>query len=162
MELLTKEETKCGSTAVSVLLVEDTLYIANLGMKSLFCSKQSIHSIVSKLIIAKSNYQTLFSTGDSEAVLAKRLPPSETPSAAPSYNAELLTIKHKPSDPSEKERVEKNGGHVIFGRVLGSLAVSRAFGDIEFKFPYNKGGKHRIFANFSYPLSFFIFPAQIH
>jgi len=27
---------------------------------------------------------------------------------------------------------------VIFGRVLGTLAVSRAFGDFDFKFPQNK------------------------
>jgi len=34
--------------------------------------------------------------------------------------------------------VEQAGGQVIFGRVLGSLAVSKAMGDIDFKHPYNK------------------------
>lgn len=28
------------------------------------------------------------------------------------------------------------GGQVVFGRVLGSLAVSRALGDMDFKHPY--------------------------
>ena len=36
-------------------------------------------------------------------------------------------------------RIEQAGGHVLFGRVLGSLAVSRSLGDFEFKHPQNKG-----------------------
>ena len=47
--------------------------------------------------------------------------------------AERLTNDHKPSVPQESERITNNGGLVIFGRVLGQLAVSRAFGDFEFK-----------------------------
>ena len=31
---------------------------------------------------------------------------------------------------------------VVFGRVLGSLAVSRALGDMDFKYPYNKAEGH--------------------
>eukprot|EP00968_Pinguiococcus_pyrenoidosus_P004174 scaffold277_cov261-Pinguiococcus_pyrenoidosus.AAC.3 len=45
----------------------------------------------------------------------------------------LATRDHKASDEVEKERVLKTGGVVINGRVMGQLAVSRAFGDIEFK-----------------------------
>ena len=52
--------------------------------------------------------------------------------------AECVTYKHKPNSPEERERIEKAGGHVVFGRVLGSLAVSRALGDSEFKMPRNK------------------------
>jgi len=68
--------------------------------------------------------------GDAEAVLARRKENTLT--------AELLTFKHKPSDPDERKRIESAGGHVVFGRVLGSLAVSRALGDTEFKVPRNK------------------------
>src|SRR5687768_15607756 len=58
--------------------------------------------------------------------------------------------KHKPANPVEKARIEKSGGRVIFGRILGNLAglqpllscptlaVARSFGDIEFKYPHNK------------------------
>lgn len=41
-------------------------------------------------------------------------------------------------DESERERVQQAGGFVIFGRVGGTLAVSRAFGDKPFKVPFSK------------------------
>jgi integrin-linked kinase-associated serine/threonine phosphatase 2C len=50
----------------------------------------------------------------------------------------LLSFKHKPSDAAEKARIEEAGGHVVFGRILGNLAVARAFGDKDFKHPHNK------------------------
>jgi len=70
-------------------------------------------------------------TGDSEAVIAQRNDDGL-------LEGIVLTEKHKPTTPSERKRVEQAGGQVIFGRVLGSLAVSKAIGDIDFKFPYNK------------------------
>lgn len=74
-------------------------------------------------------------TGDSEAVLAQQKDGSE-------LGAVLLTEKHKPNAPKEKKRIEDAGGQVVFGRVLGSLAVSRALGDLDFKYPYNKSEGH--------------------
>lgn len=50
----------------------------------------------------------------------------------------LLTEKHKPTAPAEKKRIEDAGGQVVFGRVLGSLAVSKSLGDLDFKHPYNR------------------------
>jgi serine/threonine protein phosphatase PrpC len=48
-----------------------------------------------------------------------------------------ITTDHKPDHPSEKERIERTGGHVemVMGvaRVNGDLAVSRAFGDRQHK-----------------------------
>jgi protein phosphatase len=48
-----------------------------------------------------------------------------------------LTIDHKPDYPSERERIERTGGHVqeVMGvfRVNGDLAVSRAYGDAKYK-----------------------------
>jgi len=48
-----------------------------------------------------------------------------------------LTTDHKPDHPSEKERIERTGGTVqeVMGvaRVNGDLAVSRAFGDAQYK-----------------------------
>ena len=44
-----------------------------------------------------------------------------------------LSKKHKPMDPSEQQRIKSCGGRIFMGRVMGSLAVSRAFGDREFK-----------------------------
>ena len=44
-----------------------------------------------------------------------------------------LTEDHKPAVKAEKARIEAAGGWVQNGRVNGSLGVSRAFGDIQFK-----------------------------
>jgi len=49
-----------------------------------------------------------------------------------------LTTDHKPNHPSERERIEKNGGTVQEAaggvhRVNGDLAVSRGFGDANYK-----------------------------
>lgn len=84
-----------GSTAVITIIVDDKLYVANIG--------------------------------DSEACLVS------------DYDGDLLiqdlTTAHKASDPEEKKRIENLGGHVFFGRVFGTLAVSRSFGDSKFKKP---------------------------
>lgn len=84
---------------------------------------------VSSFLIGNTLY--IGNVGDSEAVLAKQ--------NGDTLESVLLTEKHKPTATTERARIEAAGGKVIFGRVLGSLAVSKAFGDIDFKFPNNKG-----------------------
>lgn len=59
--------------------------------------------------------------GDSRAVLCQNGLPVFT------------TQDHKPSLPTERERIIKAGGSVMIQRVNGSLAVSRALGDFEYK-----------------------------
>jgi serine/threonine protein phosphatase PrpC len=44
-----------------------------------------------------------------------------------------LSDDHKPDRADEVKRIEAAGGFVSFRRVLGRLAVSRAFGDKEYK-----------------------------
>jgi serine/threonine protein phosphatase PrpC len=44
-----------------------------------------------------------------------------------------MTEDHKPSREDEQKRIRDAGGFVINNRVMGELAVSRAFGDAEFK-----------------------------
>lgn len=44
-----------------------------------------------------------------------------------------LTHDHKPNDPEEFERISRAGGFVADGRVNGSLNLSRALGDLEYK-----------------------------
>lgn len=44
-----------------------------------------------------------------------------------------LSYDHKASDITEINRIKKYGGTVFNGRIFGSLAVSRAFGDYELK-----------------------------
>lgn len=59
--------------------------------------------------------------GDSRAVLCSNGVPVFT------------TQDHKPGLPTERERIVKAGGSVMIQRVNGSLAVSRALGDFEYK-----------------------------
>lgn len=51
-----------------------------------------------------------------------------------------LSLDHKPDRQDEAERIESAGGFVSFRRVLGRLAVSRAFGDEEYKALPDKEG----------------------
>lgn len=87
-------------------------------------------TVVLSMILDNKLY--VANAGDSEAVLGKR-------NADGTLEPTLLSCKHKPSDTNEKERIKKAGGHVVFGRVMGSLAVARSLGDKDFKYPHNKG-----------------------
>ncbi|XP_036437596.1 protein phosphatase, Mg2+/Mn2+ dependent, 1Ab isoform X2 [Colossoma macropomum] len=51
----------------------------------------------------------------------------------------FFTQDHKPSNPLEKERIQNAGGAVMIQRVNGSLAVSRALGDFDYKCVHGKG-----------------------
>ncbi|KAJ3609957.1 hypothetical protein NHX12_022051 [Muraenolepis orangiensis] len=51
----------------------------------------------------------------------------------------FATLDHKPCDPREKERIQNAGGSVMIQRVNGSLAVSRALGDFDYKCVDGKG-----------------------
>lgn len=44
-----------------------------------------------------------------------------------------LTKDHRPSDPMEKARIYAAGGFIKNGRVMGALAPSRGFGDLDVK-----------------------------
>ncbi|KAK1881320.1 protein phosphatase 1bb isoform X2 [Gymnodraco acuticeps] len=65
--------------------------------------------------------------GDSRAVLSR-----ET-------KVGFSTQDHKPCNPREKERIQNAGGSVMIQRVNGSLAVSRALGDYDYKCVDGKG-----------------------
>jgi serine/threonine protein phosphatase PrpC len=69
----------------------------------------------------------LINCGDSRAILV-------------SGNKVVLgTYDHKPINPNERERIQNAGGSVMIQRVNGSLAVSRALGDYEYKCVEGRG-----------------------
>lgn len=85
---------KDGSTAVTALVVDDVLYVANLG--------------------------------DSRALLCRCGDNGKT-------SVVSLSKDHSPSQYEERMRIQKAGGTVREGRVLGVLEVSRSIGDGRFK-----------------------------
>ena len=80
---------------------------------------------VSALI--SSTHIFMANCGDSRAVLSR------------AGSAFFSTADHKPVNPQEKERIVRAGGSVLIQRVNGSLAVSRALGDYEYKQVEGKG-----------------------
>ncbi len=71
-------------------------------------------------VIVLGNRFYSFNVGDSRTVLCRK-------------NANIISADHKPSREDEHTRIKEAGGLVVNKRVMGELAVSRAFGDKEFK-----------------------------
>lgn len=90
-----KPSWKDGTTAVVVLVINNTLYIANLG--------------------------------DSKSMLCRYKEDEKKCVPVP------LTTDHSPSVYAERMRIQKAGGHVRDGRVMGVLEVSRSIGDGPYK-----------------------------
>ena len=44
-----------------------------------------------------------------------------------------LSVDHKAKRVDELERIKSQGGYIVYGRVLGRLAISRALGDFDCK-----------------------------
>ncbi|CAN7987379.1 unnamed protein product [Ixodes pacificus] len=90
-----KPSWKDGTTAVTVVAINNTLYIANLG--------------------------------DSKAILCRYSAATQKHISVP------LSKDHTPTEYAERMRIQKAGGHVRDGRVLGVLEVSRSIGDGQYK-----------------------------
>jgi len=88
-------------------------------------------TVVVALLMGRSLYTA--NVGDAEALLV-RLDETEE-----EVEFQLLTKRHSPTDPEERERIVSEGGMVLGGRVGGALAVARALGDLQFKTPVTDG-----------------------
>ncbi|KAF0716155.1 Aste57867_2997 [Aphanomyces stellatus] len=89
---------QAGSTATTVFIAGQTIYVANVGDSRTVLSRNGIG-------IRLSNDHK------------------------PSSLQQLFQL----SRADEAQRIRETGGFIIHGRVMGELAVSRAFGDCEFK-----------------------------
>ncbi|KAG7384675.1 hypothetical protein PHYBOEH_009349 [Phytophthora boehmeriae] len=72
-------------------------------------------------VFVAGKYMFVANVGDSRTVLSRK------------GKAVRLSNDHKPSRRDEAQRIRDTGGFVIHGRIMGELAVSRAFGDAPFK-----------------------------
>ncbi|TYZ67661.1 hypothetical protein PybrP1_008282 [[Pythium] brassicae (nom. inval.)] len=76
-------------------------------------------------LLVRNGVAYFCNTGDCRAVLVSR------------KGVAAMTVDHKASNEAEKQRIEDAGGMVLYvhgiPRVSGRLAVTRAFGDAEFK-----------------------------
>lgn len=73
------------------------------------------------LIDCKEEILVCANIGDSHAVVSRN------------GAAHVLSFSHKPFKPTEKTRIQDAGHTITNGRIDGSLAISRAFGDVRFK-----------------------------
>ena len=74
--------------------------------------------------------------GDSRSVLCKK------------GQAIPMSVDHKPSLPAELKRIDKAGGWVSDGRVLGNLNLSRGIGDSEYKGDKKLKPEEQMISNF--------------
>jgi len=100
------------------LIFKESFLRCNQGLKSLgVCQETGTTAVVA---FSKGNLLWIANVGDSRAVLSKN------------GVAVRVTTDHKPTLESERNRILDLKGYVIFGRVNGVLAVSRALGDFYF------------------------------
>jgi len=71
--------------------------------------------------LIKDNVLYVANLGDSRCILSR------------SNKAFPMSSDHKPEDQSERERIERAGGEVVYGRINCGINVSRAFGDHLYK-----------------------------
>lgn len=99
----TKRKNQSGTCFSGVLITKDKIYVINLGD-----SRTCVY------------YRSKFNS-------------FTTQSHIKFSRDNFITKDHKPSDFDEMKRILDNKGYVMFGRVKGDLAVSRALGDYDLK-----------------------------
>jgi len=83
-------------------------------------SRDRSGSTATGVLITKKHF-FFFNAGDSRTILVS------------DSKVTFSTEDHKPTNEAEKKRIEDAGGRVMIQRINGSLAVSRALGDFEYK-----------------------------
>lgn len=83
--------------------------------------RESFAGCTSTVVLITRTEVICANAGDSRTVMACR------------GMAKDLSVDHKPDNPTELKRIENSGNFVTEGRINGRLALSRAFGDFEFK-----------------------------
>ncbi|KIH62595.1 protein phosphatase 2C [Ancylostoma duodenale] len=102
------------------VLCEKSIALLEDGIKAGFLSlDENIRTRLDSALICEDN--SSIHAGDSRAVVSRK------------DEGSFGTEDHKPYHDKERERIVGAGGSVMIQRINGSLAVSRAFGDFEYK-----------------------------
>jgi serine/threonine protein phosphatase PrpC len=120
------EKPEAGSTCISALLLGDRLYVANVGDSRAVIGKAPEH------VRGQGAGRGQCSAGGSGAGCFDALDAGEV-FIAVEVEAVAMSSDQKPTREDEAKRIRDAGGFVIQRRVMGELAVSRAFGDAEYK-----------------------------
>ncbi len=108
--LSTSPHPQHGSTATTALVLGRRLYCANVG---------DSRTLICRYFLCFSLLWNNFAHG--VRFFCRNFEPL------------LMSQDHKPTREDEAKRIRDAGGFVINNRVMGELAVSRAFGDVDFK-----------------------------
>jgi serine/threonine protein phosphatase PrpC len=101
--------------------IERAFEEADYKYKTLHSSVANQCGATAVVVLIIGNKLVCANVGDARAVLCRN------------GKAIDLSVDHKASRSDEQERIKKQGGYIVFGRVLGRLAVTRAFGDFDCK-----------------------------
>jgi serine/threonine protein phosphatase PrpC len=116
----TKHGWKDGCCAVLLVIINNIVYVANLGdSEAILCRQNGSNSGGA---LAELSFKSPISTFAADAI-----------KSAPGVDAKGLTKAHNCRQVSEKERILKAGGKIVNGRVNGIMEVSRSFGDLALK-----------------------------
>jgi len=83
-------------------------------------------------VLITPRHYFVFNVGDSRTILIRN------------KQLEFATDDHKPMNDGERKRIEGAGGRVIINRINGSLAVSRALGDFDYKANPSQGNLEQL------------------
>ncbi|CAI5453039.1 unnamed protein product [Caenorhabditis angaria] len=119
------EDANCGGelTPKALELIEHGLVKGFMAFDESSKSDDSVNKsgCTAVCAIVTPSHIIIGNLGDSRAMIAQK------------QSAVFGTQDHKPYLEKEKKRIEEAGGSVLVQRINGSLAVSRAFGDYDYK-----------------------------
>lgn len=120
-----EQKWKDGACAVTAVVIDDYLYVANAGDSECVLGRRRRK----RRHVVHAEKDVYPSEQDRDSPDWIEMAPFPTPG----HDAIIVSKAHKTSDPEEQKRVIDAGGMITFGRLFGDLAVARAFGDSEYK-----------------------------
>ena len=100
---------------------------SNLSLSFIIVRNPKLYFSTATGVLITPKHYFIFNVGDSRSILIK------------DKKLHFSSEDHKPMNDGEKRRIEEAGGRVMIQRINGSLAVSRALGDFEYKQRTDRG-----------------------